>query len=201
MMEWRRLRVLVSALFLVIAGLAIPVSSTAAAPSSQAADPNASITMFTFNRVPIINVLEVGTLTAHFSGTAGSYSISWTYRGLTNGMPGSASGTGTGSGMNLDLTGINSWNVPGFPQPQVPKMAMFDMVTSNLCLLTVSDPTVGTIVSGVPVFMVPGFTGPFSRPFQFYFESSLGSGARTFSALPGSQHAGPASFPSLIRHG
>lgn len=184
---------------LIVVAAALPASAAAAPAQSSVA----TYTFFTFNRVPIVNVLEVGTLRATLRGTPSSFTIDWSYRGTTNGSPAFASGTGSGFGsaskVTLNLDSISQWSMPGFAQPDTGKTAFLTRTRfpfSTLYSLDLYDfPNFPHfIVSGVPIFLVPYFSGPLSRPQNFFFESSLGGGETDISTLPGSR------TPSVLRY-
>lgn len=202
---------------LVLLAVAFPSSAGAQGEKST------TITIFTINRVPIYNIFEVGTLRADLTGSpAGpvqSFTINWSFRGLTNGAPASASGTGSGtwdpSSSTLTITmgstepppsgssGITSWNMPGFPQLQnevkiayARELRNFPPGPSALWLVTVNDTVVGNIVTDLPLLVFPQLANPLGRPTQTYVESSIGAGSFVMRALPGAGFAGgrPSSF-------
>lgn len=175
---------------------------TVAAPSQTA-----RFTIITFNRVPVLNITEVGTLSLVLHGTNQHFTADWSFRGTTDGQPASASGTGDGHGngnsLTLNLDTISQWSVPGFPEPETGKTAYLNR--SRLALFFSSAYSLDLydfpnfphfIVSGVPILVVPGFAGPFARADTLLFESSFGGGATDITALPGANRPGPASFAS-----
>ncbi|HET9017111.1 MAG TPA: hypothetical protein VFN57_16025 [Thermomicrobiaceae bacterium] len=204
MTRWRRALVFASAALLVVAAAATTVSGVAAAPASS----TAQYTIFTFNRVPILNDIEVGTLTATLTGTSGAFSVAWSFRGTVNGSPASATGTGSGSGdannITLNLDTISSWSMDGFPQPETGKTAYltrsefpYSFFSSTYTLSLTDVANFGPfydIVAGLPLLVFPQFNGPFASPYNFLFESSLGGGATNVSTLPGATSVGPAHF-------
>ena len=207
MRSWRILHVL--GVFGVITAIAIALPATVfAAPPPK----TAHYVIFTSNRVPILNIGEVGTLTLDLQGRPDAFTFNWSYRGITDGSPASASGTGSGSGgagsgsrdLTVNLDTISQWDVPGFAQPETGKTASLSRsfsFLSTLFFLTLNDfPNFPhPIVSGVPIMIFPRFNGPFVHRNNFFFESSAGTGSTDMSSLPGtgSQFPGPASFPSI----
>lgn len=197
-----RARVIGAITILIVAAVAFP-ATTAAAPAK---DPVARYVFVTFNRVPIVNAIEVGTLIAVLRGTPDSFTIDWAFRGTLNGSPAFAAGTGSGSGsansVTLNLDSISAWNMPGFPQPETGKTAY--LTHSRIPFLSLYSLDLYDfpnfphfIVSGVPIFITPRFDGPFAGPpFQIFFQSSLGGGATDIASLPGSRTPSVLSFPS-----
>jgi hypothetical protein len=125
-------------------------------------------TIFSVARVPISDVQVVRSLTGTITGTSDSFTINWTFNGISSGVgAATASGTGTGSWngdtdtLTVTLTSISSWNIPGFPQPQVPKTATIQQVFKKFAVVSVSDPVQGTIVSGLPILVHDELSDPF----------------------------------------
>jgi hypothetical protein len=173
-------------------------------PVSAAAQPGArsqrTFTIISVNRVPILDITAVGALVARVEGEPSSFSISWSYHGVANGAPASASGSGVGSWdegsetASITLTGIDSWNISGFAQPSLPKSATIDSVGFGSALVDVSDPNQGSIVSNVPVRVLPPIGNPFHGR-SFYVASSFGTGSTNIGSLPGAQTRYGGSFP------
>lgn len=193
MRSWRCLSVLTSFAIVFAAIVALP-ATTAAASSS------AHYVIFATNEVPILNIFETGTLVLDVQGTPSSFTFTWTFQGMTDGVPAFASGTGSGSGdldnLTINLDTISAWNVPGFPQPEVGKTAFLTRAPNgglgfffSLYFLTLNDfPNFPhPIVAGVPVFVFPSFAGPVTSGNHVLFESSFGSGSTNFRNLPGQQ--------------
>ena len=200
-MNWRRVLQLLGVLSSVAAiVIALPATVFAAPPVQTA-----HYVIFTTNRVPILNIGEVGTLTLDLQGTPSAFTFTWSFRGTTDGSPASAAGTGSGSGnassMTLNLDTISQWSVPGFAQPETGKTASISRgplsFFSSLYFLTLHDfPNFPhPIVTAVPLIVFPRFNGPFARGNNFFFESSAGTGSTDVSTLPGSRFPGPNFLP------
>jgi len=203
---------LLGALALVASMVAVLPGTAFAAPP-QGGPLEAHYVIFTTNRVPILNISEVGTLTLDLTGNPSSFTFDWSYRGITAGSPASASGTGSGSGngnsLTMNLDSISSWDMPGFAQPETGKTAFLSRSRlspfSSVYFLTLNDfPNFPhPIVDGVPLIVFPTFHGPFAGhgrfrgQSQFFFESSAGTGSTDISSLPGSptRTSGPFRFP------
>ncbi len=178
----RRVRMLWTCVLLVVLVAAMFPAVTSAAPAGR----TRSFTIITADRVPLLDINVGGTLTGTFSGRQDSFVIDWTFRGLSGGGdPATASGTGTGSWdpsshtLTLSLTGISSWDIPGFPQPNVGS-ATVTRLGPNLVSVSV-----GNLVSGIPMIVAPAFGNPFTNPFQFWTATSIGTGSINHGALPG----------------
>lgn len=211
MRSWRRLKLL-GVLAMVIAMVAVLPGTAFAAPPPGGPQ-QAHYVIFTTNRVPILNINEVGTLTLDLTGNPHSFTFDWSFRGITAGSPASASGTGSGSGngnsLTMNLDSISSWDMPGFAQPETGKTAFISRSRfspfGSVYFLTLNDfPNFPhPIVAGVPLIVFPTFHGPFAGhgrfggQSQFFFESSAGTGSTDISSLPGSptRTRGPFSFP------
>ena len=203
MTQWWRLRVLASAILLVVVSAAIPVSGVAAAPPAVT---TANYSIFTLNRVPILNDDEVGVLSATLTGTPASFTIVWSFRGTINGVPSSATGTGSGSGtadqLTLNLDSISSWSMDGFDQPETGKTAYLTRsgapfgFASRIYTLDLYDFANFShfIVAGLPLLITPQFAGPFARSNNIMREVGLGTGATDVSSLPGAKTPGPNKF-------
>jgi hypothetical protein len=197
-----------------VAAMAAVLPGTAFAAPPQSGPLHAHYVIFTTNRVPILNIGEVGTLTLDLTGTPNSFTFDWSFRGSTDGSPASASGTGSGSGngneLTLNLDTISSWDMPGFAQPETGKTAFIRRLRGNIMgsvyFLTLNDfPNFPhAIVAGVPLIVSPRFNGPFAHHGLFgregggfFFEASAGTGSTDISTLPGSptRTRGPARFP------
>ncbi|CCF83192.1 hypothetical protein [Nitrolancea hollandica] len=180
----RRVRMLWTCVLLVVLVAAMFPAVTSAAPAEK----TKSFTIISSGQVPLLNIGVGGTLTGTFSGTQDSFAIDWTFRGFSGGGgPATASGTGTGSWdpsshtLSLSLTGISSWDIPGFPQPQVGSATVTRLGPD---LVSVS---VGDIVSGIPMVVTPPFGNPFNNPFQFWTATAIGTGSVNLDALPGAR--------------
>jgi len=207
MRSWRILRVLGVLAVVAAMMIALPATVFAAPPPKTA-----HYVIFTTNRVPILNIGEVGTLTFDLTGRPDAFTFTWSFRGITNGSPASASGTGSGSGdhknLTLNLDTITQWDVPGFAQPETGKTAFLTRgfaFFSSLFFLTLNDfPNFPhPIVSGVPILVFPRFNGPFVHKDNVFFESSAGTGSTDLTSLPGSnsRFPGPVSFPAFSPFG
>ncbi len=182
----RRMRVLWTSVLLVVLIAAMFPAVTGA----KQAERTRSFTIISSGEVPLLNIGVGGTLTGTFSGNQDSFDIDWTFRGFSGGGgPATASGTGVGSWdpsshtMTLSLTGISSWNVPGFPQPNL-ESASITRLGPNLVSVSVGD-----FVSGIPMIVAPRFGNPFTNPFQFWTANAVGTGSVNHEALPGAQQA------------
>jgi len=109
MRSWRILHVLGVIGVITAIAIALPATVFAAPPPKTA-----HYVIFTSNRVPILNIGEVGTLTLDLQGRPDAFTFNWSYRGITDGSPASASGTGSGSGGagsgSRDLT-VNRYDI------------------------------------------------------------------------------------------
>jgi hypothetical protein len=200
----------------IVCAMVAVIPGTAAAAPPAGGPQHAHYVIFTTNRVPILNIREVGTLTLDLTGNPHSFTFDWTFRGITAGSPASASGTGSGSGngnsLTLNLDTISSWNMPGFAQPETGKTAFVSRSRlspfSSVYFLTLNDfPNFPhPIVTGVPLIVFPQFHGPFAGHgragrfgSEFFFESSAGTGSTDISSLPGAptRTRGPARFPVI----
>lgn len=180
----RRMKLLWTCVLLVM----LIAATFPAVTSARQAERTRSFVIISSGKVPILNIGIGGTLTGTFSGSQDSFAIDWTFRGISSGGgPATASGSGVGSWnpsshtMTLSLTGINSWDVPGFPQPKVGSASM-TRLGPNLVSVSVGD-----IVSGIPVIVTPSFGNPFTNPFQFWTATAVGTGSINHEALPGAQ--------------
>ncbi len=180
----RRVRMLWTCVLLVVLVAAMFPAVTSAAPAEK----TKSFTIISSGQVPLLNIGVGGTLTGTFSGTQDSFAIDWTFRGFSGGGgPATASGTGTGSWdpsshtLSLSLTGISSWDIPGFPQPKVGSATVTRLGPD---LVSVS---VGNLVSGIPMVVTPPFGNPFNNPFQFWTATAIGTGSVNLDALPGAR--------------
>jgi len=203
-MRSRRILQIFGVLGVVLALIIALPATVFAAPTPR----TAHYVIFTTNRVPILNIGEVGTLTLDLRGSNDSFTFDWTFRGITDGSPAIATGTGSGSGnardLTLNLDTIRVWNVPGFPEPETGKTASLSRTFSffsSLFFMTLHDfPNFPhPIVSDVPIIVVPRFQGPFAQRNNFFFESSVGTGSTDISTLPGarSPFSGPVFFPVI----
>lgn len=180
----RRLRMVWTGVLLVV----LIAAMFPAVTSARQAERTRSFTIISAGEVPLLNIGVGGTLTGTFSGSQDSFDIDWTFRGFSGGGgPATASGTGVGSWdpssktMTLSLTGISSWDVPGFPQPDL-ETATITRLRPNLVSVSVGD-----IVSGIPMIVTPRFGNPFTNRFQFWTATAIGSGSVNHEALPGAQ--------------
>lgn len=180
-------------LFLAVAMALVPAVAGAARqrPHSSPPEPTGSrsFTILSFDRVPILNIGVGGTLSGTFTGTEDSFSIDWRFRGYSSGG-GRATASGTGSGswdegsetLSLTMTGIDSWNIPGFPQPNL------ESATVSEISRTLASVSVGNIVSGIPMRVFPRFGNPFESRYPFWIASAVGTGTTHIDALPGARN-------------
>jgi hypothetical protein len=147
------------------------------------------VTIMAHTTVPILDLNVSGVLVLTLTGSGESFDVDWTFRGQRGSRVADASGTGVGSfhgdELSLTLTSIASWDVPGFPQPVVPKTASVTPLRFNVAVVSV--PSVA--VFGLPISVHPRFANPFESRWRNYVVASTGTGAIRYARLPGMSQA------------
>lgn len=176
------------------------LAATVVPGSAGAQSDERTITIISTNRVPIVDIVVSGVTTATIEGDPSGFTISWSFRGISGGGPANASGSGFGTWvegsdtMNVTLTSIDQWSIPGFPQPAVPKSATVDRLGFFFAFVDVSDSSIGPLASNIPMRVTPRMSNPFGG-LPFRVVSSFGTGSTTIDTLPGARSRATPSFP------
>ncbi len=132
--------------------------------------------------IPVINRSVLGTVTT--IGDSATGEGTWSFQGTVDGKLATASGkgriTGSGSTATVTLTEIDTWNLPGVPQPRALPISATIRTVGNLAYVSYNGATIK--FTGLPLALSAPITFPLHS--GTYTVTMAGTGAEGVTELP-----------------